>query len=125
MRMRPLIIDEAARAAIAKVLDYAKDHHFHQGDPPATLDSNYCVELSTYRVIFTFTNAGGALFRHMTISVPDKNLYPNPASAFMLAHEFGYTGWDQTMRPPLDWGIKVDEEHHCIVIAQKLHTIDG
>lgn len=123
MRMRPLVIDDAARAAIARIVAYAKGHPYRKGDMPPGLNSNHVVVLSTYRVVFSFTEAGGERFRHLSISVPS-NLYPNPASAFMLASEFGFTGWDQTDidKTPDGWGVRVDEKDHCIILAQ---IIDG
>jgi hypothetical protein len=121
MKMRPLVIDDAARAAIAKIEAYAKTNHYRKGQMPPGLDSKHVVVLNTYRVVFSYTEANDQLFRHLSISVPG-NLYPNPASAFLLASEFGFTGWDQTNidQMPKGWGIKVNEKEHCIVIAQEI-----
>lgn len=120
--MRPLIIDDAARAKIARVVAYAMDHPYRPGPGAITPgdNPNFVANLSTYRAVFTFTHHGGQVFRHLSVSVPSKG-YPNPAAAFFIAHEFGFTGWDEKQidKLPDGWMMDVNDGEHCVVLAQE------
>jgi hypothetical protein len=121
--LRPLIIDDEARAKVAKVIEHASKHHYRPGAgmPPPGDDPRFTVKLNTYRVVFSFTvNPGdGLLWRHLSISVPGPR-FPNPAAAFMIAELFGFTGWDQRTidRFPQEWIGQVNEQEHAVVVAQ-------
>lgn len=121
MKMRPLIIDDNARAAIARVVSYAMNHPYSIGQPVPGDNPNFVAHLSTYRCVFTFTCMHDKTYRHLSISVPSER-FPNPAAAFMIASEFGFTGWDEksidTM--PEDWFGQVNEKEHCIVLGQEI-----
>lgn len=118
--MRALLIDEHAKAAVKKVLDYAAAHPYYlpaAGIVPGD-DPRYVAHLSSYHCVFTFTNVHGEVWRHLTISVPSEN-YPNPIAAYTIAELFGFTGWDQkSADPPTGWQIAVNKDEHCIVLAQ-------
>jgi hypothetical protein len=120
--MRPLLIDEVARAKVALVVAYAMDHPYHPGDPVPGDNPKYVTHLDTYRCVFTFTHAYGEVWRHLSISVPSED-YPNPAAAFMIATEFGFTGWDERTIDgiPSGWRVDVSKTEHCIVLAQKVN----
>ena len=117
---RPLIIDDAARAKAASVLAYAEAHPYHSGDPIPGDDPNLVAEFDTYRAVFTFTHSGGAIYRHLSLSVPGTK-YANPAAAFAIASLFGFTGWDEHTIDliPEGWLMDVNEAEHCVVLAQE------
>jgi hypothetical protein len=122
--VRPLIIDDAAKAKAARVLDYAAAHHYRPGRPGQTTpgdDPNFVAHFGTYRAVFTYTQEprSARVYRHLSISVPGKK-YPHQAAAFMIATLFGFTGWDERTidRAPEGWQIEVNQREHCIVLAQ-------
>ncbi len=120
---RALTIDDTARAAVARVLAHAESHHYRPGpgsEPPGN-DGRFVARLDTYRAVFSFTHSDGAIFRHLSISVPSKS-YPHPFAAFTIAGLFGFTGWNErTVEPPPDgWLIDVNQKEHCIVLAQPM-----
>lgn len=118
--MRPLIIDDAARMNVRRVLSHADKNPFVPGVSPTPGDDDrFVANLDTYRCVFTYTHLDGAVWRHLSISVPG-NDYPNPFAAFTIADLFGFTGWDQLTvePPPREWEIVVQRREHCIVLAQ-------
>jgi hypothetical protein len=119
--MRPLLIDDEARAKAKKVVDYAKLHPYYlpaAGQVPGG-NPNFVAKLNTYRCVFTFTHSRGEVWRHLSISVPGEN-YPNPFAAWTIAELFGFTGWDgSSIGAPFGWIFNVNPKEHCIVIAQK------
>jgi hypothetical protein len=120
--LRPLMIDDAARAKIARVVAYAMDHPYIPGPraPVPGDDPHFVAHLNTYRAVFTFTHSAGKVYRHLSISVPGKG-YPNPAAAFLIASEFGFTGWDEKQidRLPEGWLMDVNDADHCVVLGQE------
>src|SRR5215831_1573268 len=94
--LRPLIINDKARAKAAKVLKHAEQNHYRPGPNAKTPgdDDRFVAKLNTYRAVFTFTHSDGMIWRHLTVSVPGTK-FPNPAAAFMIAQLFGFTGWDE------------------------------
>ena len=121
--MRPLVIDDTARARVAEVEAFAFANWYRPGqseNAPGD-DSRHVVELNTYRCVFSYTLApDGELFRHLSISVPSK-AYPNPFAVFTIAELFGFTGWDgKTLEAPDDWMIDLNKEEHCVVAAQRV-----
>lgn len=128
--MRPLVIDDVARAKVQRVLDHAQKREAwyeviygrSQQSTPGD-DSRYSTHLGTYRCVFTYTldAVHGQLFRHLSISVPSEK-YPHVAAVLAIAELFGFTGWDgrRIDRLPEGWIGSVDERQHCIVIAQEL-----
>lgn len=117
--MRPLIVDDGAREEVARVIAHAESHYYKAGMPTPGNDDRFVARLNTYRCVFTYTDSDGAIWRHLSISVPSKN-YPHPFAAFTIAGLFGFTGWDErTIEPPPEgWEIVVNQREHCIVLAQ-------
>jgi hypothetical protein len=109
--MRPLIIDDAARAEAARVLAYAKANPYRTGDPVPGDDPRFVAYFGTYRAVFTYTHSDGLIFRHLTISVPSDK-YPNVIAAFAIADLFGFTGHAES------WSIDVNKAEHCVVVVQ-------
>jgi hypothetical protein len=119
--MRALIVDDEARANVARVLSHAEQNHYHperaKGSPGD--DPHFVAYLGTYRCVFSYTHSDGAVWRHLSISVPGKN-YPNPFAAFTIAELFGFTGWDQKNIDPTPegWEFAFQEHVHAVVLAQ-------
>jgi hypothetical protein len=118
--MRPLLVDDEAKAKVARVVEYAEAHHHIPGEFVPGDNPNFVTTLDTYRCVFTFTHNSGKVWRHLSISVPSEK-YPNPAAAFMIATLFGFTGWDERTIDvaPKGWGIGIHKHEHCIVLAQE------
>lgn len=121
MEIRPLMIDAVARAKIAHLIEYARENHYHPGvDPIPGDDPRFVIFLNTFRVVFTFSVYQGALWRHLSISVPEKDKYPNPIAAFTIAKEFGFSGWTEGSGPPDNWTLKVEKlPMPYIIIVQR------
>lgn len=122
MKLRPLVIDDRARAEAQRVLDYAGRHHYTPYRDPVPGDNPaFVAHFGTYRAVFTYTRSQGGVWRHLSISIPaPRNKYPNPAAAFTIAELFGFTGWDQRTldRLPHGWIGNTNEQEHSIVLAQ-------
>lgn len=126
--MRGLIIDEAAKAKIARVREYARQpEHFYDAlggaDGRVRIpgnDGNLQAHLDTFRCVFSYTKAEGKIWRHLSISVSGGK-YPNAFAAFTIADLFGFTGWGQkTEGPPSDWFCAPNMDDRCVVLAQPL-----
>ena len=119
--MRPLLIDDEARAQAKRVLDYAAEHHYRpdNADQPPGDDPHFVAKFGTYRVVFSFTHADRIVWRHLSVSVPSSK-FPNPIACFMIANLFEFTGYDkdQPDKPGPDWLVDVKEDEHCVVLAQ-------
>jgi hypothetical protein len=121
--MRLLYINRITKVKIAHVKSYAEENPYYPGateDVPGD-NKNYVVYLNTFRCVFTHTHSKGKVYRHLTISVPSAK-YPNPAAAFIIAQEFGFTGWDgKTIdKVPRNWAVDVNKKEHCIVLVQEI-----
>jgi hypothetical protein len=124
--MRVLIIDDEAKAEAQRVLDYALDpaHWYRPGIDSKIPGNNpdYVARIRDgFRCVFTITRHGdGFTMRHLSISVPGEDRYPNVAAAFMIAELFGFTGWDgKTIdRMPDGWMPGINRGEHCIALGQ-------
>ena len=127
--MRALIVDKSAKAAVREVVSYAeKPENWYLCGPggkvaPGSIPGDnprHCLTWNTYECVFSFTKTMKGVYRHLSISVPSKS-YPNPYAAFMIATEFGLTGWDgHSPHPPSDWIMDVNQQEHCVVLAQRI-----
>lgn len=121
--MRALLINDEARAKVAAVIAHAEKHHYmpQPGSPPPGDDERFVAKLGTYRTVFTFTIAGGVLWRHLSVSVPGKK-FPNPVAVFAIADLYGFTGYDASEHymasPPKGWAINISDDEHCVVVGQ-------
>lgn len=97
--IRPLVIDDAARAEAQRIIEFAEHHPYIPGltNPPG-LNPSHVGQLNEYRVVFSITHNACLRFRHISISVPVKGKYPNPIAAFMIARAAA-TPW----RGQSDW----------------------
>lgn len=121
--MRPLFIDDEARAEVARVVSHAMDHPFYPGRSATPGDDPHFVALlNTYRTVFTFTHIDDRVYRHLTISVPVTGKYAHPVAAFTIASLFGFTGYDDSkpLKPGEDWLVDTNENENSIVLAQEI-----
>jgi hypothetical protein len=116
--MRALIIDEEARAKVAAVEAFADCNWYRPGMSETVPgdDPRHTITLGTYRCVFSYTlMPNGGLFRHLSVSVPSEK-FPH-----QIADLFGFTGWDgHSSEPPASWMLGVNQEDHCIVLAQEI-----
>jgi hypothetical protein len=120
--MRPLVIDDVAKARVAEVESFAFANWYRPGMSENTPgdDSRHVAQLNTYRCVFSYTLKGDELFRHLSISIPGKK-FPHPYAVFTIAELFGFTVWDgKSVKPPEDWMVAVNKTDHCVVAAQKV-----
>jgi hypothetical protein len=116
------LIGPEERTKISHVRSYAEENPYYPGaDEVPGSDDNYVCMLGTYRCVFTITRHKGLVARHLSISVPGEG-YPHPESAFTIADEFGFTGWDQKTvdRLPKTWFGSLSKKDHCIVLIQEI-----
>jgi hypothetical protein len=128
--MRALVMDQEAEAEVRRVLAFAeKPENYYIVGPggfsfqrPPGDDPRHVAHLRVgFRAAFSITRSpDGNLFRHLSISVDSKKL-PNPFAACHIAKMFGFTGWDEKSEtPPAGWGLEVNKDEHCIVLATRL-----
>jgi hypothetical protein len=120
-KLRPLVIDDAARAQASAIVSFAEWHPFMPGrnaTPPGDVPEHVGTFGDGYRAVFSFTHVDGVVYRHLSVSVPG-GLYPNPIAALMLADLFGFTGWDGSGVFPESWTCRrVEEPVPCIAILE-------
>ena len=121
MNIRPLIIDDVAKATAQKVVEYARVHPYYlpsDGIMPGDNPGHVCA-LDTYRCVFTFTHVDKKVWRHLSISIPGRD-YPNPFSVWTITELFGFTGWDgKSFDRPDSWLVDINKQEHCIVVVQE------
>jgi hypothetical protein len=124
--MRMLAIDDAARAAVAKVVAHAfePENYYEPGSSPQPPgdDPRHVVLLNTYRCVFSITRAPDRqLWRHLSISVPAQGKYPHELAVLEIANLFGFTPkWEGGPRMPEGWMVGPNEDDECVVVAQLL-----
>jgi len=123
-KMRPLVIDEAAKKLAAYVVGYAlvPENHYRPSVPgtqPPGDNQNHCCQINTYRCGFSITQIDDRLYRHFSVSVPGTR-FPNVAAVLMLAEIFGFTGWDQKTinKLPAGWIARIEPHSRAVVVAQ-------
>jgi len=127
--MRALVIDEAARTEVRKIIAYAEkpENWYLVGEGgKVALESvpgnspQHCSTWNTFKCVFSFTKTPKGVFRHLSISVDGPN-YPNVYAVYIIATEFGFDGWDgKSDEPPADWLVYMNEHEHCIVVAKRI-----
>jgi len=123
--MRALVMDDFAKAAVKRVVDFATlpENWYRPGQSTVVPgeDPRFVAHIRDgYRCVFTITKApDGFTFRHLTISV-DSDKYPHVAAACAIAEMFGFSGWDgKTIdRLPDSWMVNVDKAEHCVGLGQ-------
>lgn len=124
--MRPLLLDDAAKARAAEIVAYAERHHYVPGPDARTPgdDPELVGVFGTFKVVFSFSHLDGLLARHMTISVPGDK-YPHEVAVFALADLFGFTGWsmDHPFQPGAGWLCMPHATSRCVVVAQAVGSV--
>src|ERR1700722_2197173 len=126
--MRALVIDAGTHTEVRRVLDFAeKPENYYVIGPggfsfqrPPGDDPRHVARIPVgFRAVFSITHSpDGILYRHLSISVTGNKL-PNPFAAYTIAELFGFRGRDgRSAVPPAAWGLSVNKEEHCIVLAQ-------
>lgn len=103
MKIRPLIIGEAQKADIARVVAYAQARPLSLEElkqtvagkrkPPGDEPGFTCVLPVGYRCVYSEEmQPGHGLSRHLSISVLGDGEAPNEAAVGMIAREFGFRG---------------------------------
>ncbi len=119
--IRPLILDEEAKAKAAAVMAYAEAHPYRPapGLIPAGDNPRFVANFAYgYRAVFTYTHSE-RVWRHLSVSAPNGK-YLNPIAVFMIARLFGFTGWDgRSNQCPDDWGMWSNKDEHCVVLVQE------
>lgn len=103
MKIRPLILDEAADAEIKRVCDHAAVHRVSVADifdvmggrrPPFGDDPGFCCVVRVgYRCVYTIEQQSKhGWCRHLSISVLDDGYAPNEAAVLALMGKFGFKG---------------------------------
>lgn len=130
--MRILLIDDAAKAEVQRVLDFAEmPENWYRPGRTAVIpgdDPRFVAHLTDgFRAVFTITKASdGLVLRHLSISI-DGTKFPNIAAAFEIATMFGFNGWDgRTIdRLPDGWMAQVNEAEHCVVLGQPYEKVSA
>jgi hypothetical protein len=124
--LRALVIDETAMVEVTRVLGFAnkRENYFVPGNTPFVPGDRdeYVAMLGTYRCVFTVTLMNDRMYRHLSISIPEK--LPNPIAAFTIARMFGFTGGsvddEVVTEPSEEWQIGLDEKRVVVVLAQEI-----
>lgn len=122
--MRALVIDDAAKAIVKRIVEFAELpqnwYLLSRGRPVASgipgNDARYGCKLNSYKCVFSITNDGREIWRHLSISVPSAN-YPNPFAVYTIAELFGFQGWNGVTEDlPANWQVAVNTQEHCVVV---------
>jgi len=123
MSLRVLIIDNEAKSRATEVLDFAsKPENIYRPGPKVKApgdNPNYVMNIGDFRVVFSLTESqiDQMIYRHLSISVPDRNRFPNPVVVNEVIQLFGFTGGlDACM-------VDANQREGCIVVAQALRPI--
>jgi hypothetical protein len=120
-----LIIDDKAKAEIARVLSYAQKHMFKIADMKKVLDGiilpagdnpeHVCHFFDGFKVVYSIEDQPHfGLCHHLSMSVDVEGRAPNIPAVEMIMKEFGISG---TMRGCLSVWIEKDE---AINLLQKI-----
>lgn len=123
--MRALVIDDFAKAAVQRVVDFATlpENWYRPGITSLVPgeDPRFVAHLKDgFRAVFTISKfPDGLVLRHLSISVNSDKL-PHIAAAFTIAEMFGFSGWDgKTLhRIPDGWMSSVNKAENCVVLGQ-------
>lgn len=100
MLTRILVIDDAAKAAIANVVQHASTHKLDlkkMKNPefkPIGDDPDFCCHLSDgFRTVFSIEQQlDNKWYRHLSVSVNSRTKLPSQSAVEMIMKEFGFAG---------------------------------
>lgn len=127
MNVRPLFLTPENKDKAAQVLEFAErpeNWYHHPGSSWVPGDrSEFVTRIDTYRCVYTHTVSRGRHYRHLSISVPAREKFPNPVAVFTLATFFGFTGArmveDVAAEPGTDWMFEPNHEEKCVMVVQE------
>jgi hypothetical protein len=100
--MRPLILDEEAKADIQKVINFAEIHKITSEILLKTLKGEYppvgdygphsCQLSFGFRVVYSLEEQSVGWCRHLSVSVDSENKLPSIPAVEAIMEEFGFTG---------------------------------
>jgi len=100
MKLRPLVLDEAADELIGLLKKHAEENPFDTneimgimcGDAPAAGDRNgfSCDFHRGYRAVFTYERHPGGWSRHISVSVDTPGKMPNSTAVDVIMEKFGF-----------------------------------
>jgi hypothetical protein len=98
--MRALVIDEAAKAKVATMVEYAEQHPFSMDDlldihnkqlDPAGYRPGHCVHLDHgFRIVYCIENQVVGRIRHLSVCVDADHALPNPAMVKVIMELIGF-----------------------------------
>ena len=130
--MRPLIIDDQAKARAAQVVAYAQsnvrriaelDEATKTGAAPGDEANFTCHILAGFKCVFTIDEVKevGGLCRHLSVSV-DGGKWPHEAAVQEIAKLFGISVQLFPTPVPGDWKLWLEKEVKAINLLQPIKT---
>jgi hypothetical protein len=129
MNLRPLILDESAKARIAKLVDFAHNHPFtlahflaaRDGLIPAAgnMDGYSIIIDMGYRIVFSIEHQPSGNVRHLSMSVGQEGKMPSVEAVMILLPLFGFTNELQ------DCALHIEEfepKKHAVNILEYITT---
>ncbi len=101
MPTRPLFIDDDVRENVNKVIAHAMEHvitidnmlDIRNGAPPPGDVNGYSIEIPIgFRCVFTIEDQPDGKMRHLSVSIPHRDLMPNPSAVELIMDLFGFVG---------------------------------
>jgi len=119
--LRVLVIGDAEREAVNRLVAWAMEPaNYYRIGPDAKIpgtNPKYVIRLNDFRCVFTITDNGEMLWRHLSVSVPAPNKIPNPIMFEEIAKLFGFKGDVE------DWAreghVDVNRRDNCVVLVQE------
>lgn len=129
MRIRPLIIDEQAKAEIKRLIDYAEAnivslielHRIKYGGAPQAGDNpqRVCMLKMGYRCVFSIDEQPSGIYRDLSVSVSGDGEAPSIPAMCMIMQEFGFK-----TKPGVQHATSIDQfEPRIIGATQPLGTM--
>jgi hypothetical protein len=122
MTIRALIIDSNAKAGATRVLEYStRPENLYIPGAKSKVpgdDPGHVLQLGDYRIVFSLTKDPElGVFKHLSISVPDPNRFPNPLVVEEVISLFSFVGGLKNSM------VDVNKKEGCIVVAQPLSQV--
>lgn len=130
--MRPLLIDDNIKKAVQELVKFAsrEENWYKIGESKWVPGDRqeYILHMDTYRCVFTNTlMEDKRIFRHLSVSIPKEDMFPNPVVVYEIASMFGFIGAktsqlqsDIVVGPGDDWLLNASMTENCSVVAQKI-----
>ena len=101
------------------------------GAGPPGDNPDHVLELSEFRCVFSLTVLKGALYRHLSVSVPGAGNWPNPIMFCAIAGLFGFTtppnekpGGPEILGFGKNWQLQREEASQAIQVAEKIRDLE-